>query len=595
MRVFATALALASALPAGAASVPTLAPDSLEPGQAAVVHTVFQGGRVETFDAEILGVLRGGRAAGDMILARATSERVIRSGVAQGMSGSPVYVDGKLIGALSSGWPFSREPVFGITPIGEMLDVLAFEDRADGNTAVGPAGVQPGSSRPIEFRGLAWNGTGTEPDQYGDGSMPTPLSLPVAAGGLHAGARSMAAQWLEPLHLNVVPGGSAADGGPTAADVAPGSAVAVDLMTGDLQLSAIGTVTWRDGDRVLLFGHPFFQAGAVRMPLSTAEITTIIGSEFNSFKLGVRGREVGVVSQDRRAAVSGRLGPAPRLLPLTVRLVRDTGPEQSFRFASIEDRTLTPTLIAIAGFNSMLESGGTAPNQTTRWALTLYRPGAPPVVVEDVVSGEAPIAATATGAVAPLAFLFANPYERLALDSLDLRIEIESGRREAIVREAYLDRGSVAPGGRVNVTVVLDEWWGSERRLSVPLSVPQRLEPGRYMLRVGGADEIRRYEQQHLPSRFEVGSLEDGYRRVAQSRSSDAVYAALVGPGSELTLRGRDYPALPLSARNVLEAQGTGTQGRGSRVAWILEGKSDWNAPVSGEVVLSLEVESQSP
>ncbi|HKQ57474.1 MAG TPA: SpoIVB peptidase S55 domain-containing protein, partial [Candidatus Eisenbacteria bacterium] len=141
---------------AGAAPIPTLAPDQLKPGQKAVVRTVFEGTRIEDFEAEIVGVMKGGRTEGDLILARATSERVIKSGVAQGMSGSPVYVDGRLVGALSSGWSFSRDPLFGVTPIGEMLEVLELPSRAvgPGGTA-GPAGLEGERGDP-RFRELSW-------------------------------------------------------------------------------------------------------------------------------------------------------------------------------------------------------------------------------------------------------------------------------------------------------------------------------------------------------------------------------------------------------------------------------------------------------
>src|SRR5690349_16668096 len=157
---------LACAFPATAAAVPaTLAPEDLHPGQRAVVRTVFEGARIDTFSAEILGTLDSGRSEGEMILARATSESAIRSGVAQGMSGSPVYVDGKLIGALSTGFPFSREPVFGITPIREMLPVLEHPvaTRA-GDPSTGPTGVEASPlSTPARFRELRWNGDDADP------------------------------------------------------------------------------------------------------------------------------------------------------------------------------------------------------------------------------------------------------------------------------------------------------------------------------------------------------------------------------------------------------------------------------------------------
>src|SRR5438093_6710480 len=216
---------------------------ALKPGQKAEVRTVFKGDSIESFEAEILGVLRGGRAEGDMILARATSGPVMRTGVAQGMSGSPVYVDGRLVGALSSGWSFSREPTFGVTPIREMLDVLDLPTSKVGPGTAGPTGIDlPAAAGSPRFRELCWDGAAAAPETPAPGETagPSPLALPLACGGLDPAARELAARWLAPLGLTVVPGGRSAGDGPGPASLAPGSALAVDVMRGDLPLSASG-------------------------------------------------------------------------------------------------------------------------------------------------------------------------------------------------------------------------------------------------------------------------------------------------------------------------------------------------------------------
>ena len=216
------------------------------------------------------------------------------------------------------------------------------------------------------------------------------------------------------------PGGCSplpAGGGPPADSLVPGAAVAVDVMRGDLQLSAIGTVTWRDGDRVLLFGHPFFQAGEVRLPLSTAEITTVVGSQASSFKLGVRGRDAGMATQDRRAAVAGVIGRRAEMLPVALTVSGTGRPTQRMRFESIDDRALAPALVQIAALNGVLERGGAA-GGTVRWTMTLHRAGAAPLVLRDVASSDTPANEMAVAVASPLRFLFGNPFERLALDSI---------------------------------------------------------------------------------------------------------------------------------------------------------------------------------
>jgi len=262
------------------AAVPTIAPEELHPGDRAVVRTVLRGDSVEEFPAEIVGVLSGGRVDGRVIVARALSERMERMGVAHGMSGSPVYVGGRLVGALASSWPYEREPLFGITPIGDMLGLLEQpEGPGDGATA-GPVGADLSETVPdVTWRGLRWDAGESGGSPVGrataggraaaDPGAPTPLPVPLACTGFGPDALALATTRLAPLGFRVAAGGVGAGPSPGAGEIAPGTSVAVDLMRGDLQVSAIGTVTWRDGDRVLLMGHPLFQAGSVRLPLAT--------------------------------------------------------------------------------------------------------------------------------------------------------------------------------------------------------------------------------------------------------------------------------------------------------------------------------------
>ncbi len=597
--------------------VPTLDVERIQPGQKAVVKTVFEGDRIEEFDAEIVGVLRGGRVEGDVILARATSERVVRTGVAAGMSGSPVYVDGKLIGALSLGWAFSREPLFGITPIREMLEVLDLPVRAQTGGTAGPTGAdlqtRSAGARFGEFR---WDGD-SAPETASDGSAASgggsragsapsrildstpgiaPLRIPLACSGLNSLAFEPLAREFEALGFAVVPGGRAPAGGPAADALVPGAAVAVDVLRGDLLLSAIGTVTYRDGDRILIFGHPFFQSGEVRLPLSTATITTVVSSQMSSFKLGVTGREAGTVTQDRRAAVAGVIGTAPRLLPVGVS-VKGTGREaQRFRFESIEDRALAPQLITVAAVNSLLESGGAGANQTVRWKIELHRRGAAPLALEDLASGDSPVADFSGALTSPLRFLFNNPFERLVLDSVRISLEVEPGREQWTLRGARMLDAAVRPGGRVRVRCDLERWHGGREVRDLSLTMPEEVPEGRYLLWLGGAPELARYEATRLPWRFRPTSLDDAWRRLGAMRPGNALYATLFARAPEVTSDGRDYPELPVSALALLAGgQGAGDAARRGDAARLDEQRVTLGGPVRGELQLQVTVDAAAP
>jgi len=592
-------MAVLSAGPAAAfaSSVPTLPVDRLHPGDQAVVRTVFQGSAVDTFSAEIVGVLPGGRAEGDLILARATSERVIHSGVAQGMSGSPVYVGGQLIGALSSGWSFSKDPLFGITPIGEMLRVLDQPVRADVDGSAGPGGLEaPSTARDFSFGPFRWQDEEPPAPAPPPSARPEHLALPLLGGGL----RPEAYATLEPLFreagLRLVPGGGATAAGSTPLTLEPGSAVAVDVLLGDLQLSAIGTVTYRDGNHVLLFGHPFFGAGEIRLPLSTAVITTIVANQESSFKLGTRGVEVGVATQDRRTAVAGELGGRARLMPIAVDVSASGRTEQRFRFRSIEDRSLAPQLVTAAAINSMLESGGSGSGQTLQWDLDLYRKGVRPLHMTDVTAGENPIADLAIGVGSPLRFLLNNPYERCVLDSVRLRLTSTPGRSLWTLRSARLLENAVRPGTAAHLRCELESWRGEVKSTDIPVRVPEEAPDGGYTLVVGGGAELSRYEAQHLPARYRPNSLNDAWRRFGDLRNTGALYVALLAAAPEVTRHGVDYPELPISALALLSSdESAGDLVRRGDLTTLQEQRVPVTGQLRGQLLLTVQVDRKAP
>jgi hypothetical protein len=367
-------------------------------------------------------------------------------------------------------------------------------------------------------------------------------------------------------------------------------------MRGDLQISAIGTLTWRDGDRVLLFGHPFFQSGDVRLPLSTARITTVVARDYLSFKLGSCGREVGVVTQDRRPGVSGMIGPRARLLPLAVHIEGAQPAAQDFRFELVEDRTLAAQLAGLATLNSLLESGGTGPGQTLAWTLTLHRPDAPPLVLQDLSAGESPTGEAASAINGPLAFLFGNPFERLRLDSIEVAIQLSTGRRSWALRSARLLDAAVRPGGRARVECRIERWRGPTETRLIEVPVAAELPDGRYSLWVGGGAELSRFEATRFPARFRPTSLDDAWRRLARLRPSGALYAVILASAPEVTAAGRDYPELPASAATVLSsALAAGDLARRTEAALLDETRLPLGGVTRGELQIVLTVDSKTP
>ncbi len=565
----------------------------LKPGQRAVCRTVFQGRTIEEFELEIAGVLPGGRAEGDMILARAKGDRLEHDGIAGGMSGSPVYVDGKLIGALAFSWSFSRDPLCGITPIEDMLDIMA---RPDGKPGGGfeDAATWDAAAPGVSSDALGTNAPPSAEEPAGTGNGWARIRSPLVAGGLSREARALLEPFARANGFVLVQGGvggsSPARATPAAAREAlvPGAAIGVDLLRGDANLSAIGTLTYRDADRVIAFGHPFFQSGDVEYPLSLAEITTLVASDLSSFKLGTAGEQVGVITQDRRAGIAGRLGDTPQMLALTVR-VRGLAGEETYRFEILRHRLIAPQLAQVATLSALTARGGILPEATWRYRATLAARGRSPVILEDVSTGAA--MASANALATPLNLLLNNPFAPWVADSLALDLTLAPGLSRSQLWSATAEPRIVRPGETVRVTAELRDWRGEISTVALEVAVPEMQPEGRLVLAVGGGPELDRQELSRLPGRHRAASLEQLIERLEDRRRADRLYAGLYGPGVEAMLDGESYPELPAFAQRLLASDRSVRPaepwGRLDRVA---ESERRIGTPVTGVVTIALEV-----
>jgi hypothetical protein len=331
------------------------------------------------------------------------------------------------------------------------------------------------------------------------------------------------------------------------------------------------------------------------MPLSTADIIGILPSLENSFKLGEPGIPVGTATQDRRPAVAGRLGAVPALLPIRVTVQAQGFPVQQFHFESIEDRGLFPQLMATALMNSVMESGGGGAQQSVRWTLDLWH-GGQVLHLSDAIASESPLPEMVSAVVGPLRFLYNNPFQRVKLDSIAVRAQIQPGRAQWVLRAASLGAPTVRPGGVLHLDAELEPWRGSRESHALELAVPRDLPDGKYVLWVGGGSEADRFTATRLPGRYRPTSLADAWQRLAAVRASDALHAMLWARAPEITSDGEDYPELPGSALAVMApSQSAGDHAR--RGDWVLaaEDAKSFAGVVRGELLVEVTVDSKAP
>jgi hypothetical protein len=539
-----------------------------------VGYSVFQDSRIDSFGVTVLGVLKGNRPGGDLILGRAQGAYLERTGIIAGMSGSPVYVDGRLIGAMAFAWPFNKEPIAGITPIREMLEDLrrvpadagaGSEDRY-GSLAAPPGGAaaRPGGAAPI--------------------------ATPIALGGFTPEATAYLEPWLAERGLVATPGGASLPGG-SCDSIVPGAAVGVQLIRGDWNATAIGTATYRDGDRVLAFGHPFFALGQVQLPLTAATIQTVMPSQQISNKVGSATRLCGTLVADRSVGVAGVLGPAPSMVPVSVSVEGPAARSRHYRFEVARSRFLTPGLVAATVVNSISEALYDVGPSTTRYELTYFlNGGAGRLTRGNAWIVPAPLSGPGEEVNTTLNALLGNRFQPVRLDSVAATVAISPEPQDAQISTVRVVPAIAAPGDSVRVEVTVRPSRHEVERKWVGLRIPESTPPGTLTVRACDARSTEQWERERAPDRYEARDLAQLLALLGAERRADRVYVQLYRPAPGATVRGSELSQAPTSMLEVLEGGAASGETAKTKGATLEEESIPIERVVGGCETATLEV-----
>ncbi|HEX8029293.1 MAG TPA: SpoIVB peptidase S55 domain-containing protein [Vicinamibacterales bacterium] len=574
----AAALALGVLVAAPGAQTPYLSLDEVKPGMIGVGRTVFSGTKLEDFKVEVLGIMRNVLAPKrNLILARLEGGPLAKTGVIAGMSGSPVYVDGKLMGAVSySLGQFSTEPIAGITPIAEMVDatMMAGVTRVTRPVALS-ATPTPRELLDIWSRDLgrarafvddptqALVISGASADLSRMSAMLRPIAVPMIASGFDASV-------LDPLSPTFTAAGfvpmansqsRSAGTSATAKPLRPGDAVGVGLLMGDFELGATGTVTHVDGDRVYAFGHPLYNLGPTEFPMTRAEVQVVLPSLMASSKLASFGEVVGTVQQDRATAIAGRLGAAPSMIPVTITLNSDRGGQsRSFNFGVVRDFTFTPllTYLSIANVLTSYERGAGPASFAIRGSASIRSEG--DLSFEDIFSGDQPAGGAAAYVAGPLTALLKNSGENVEVEKIALTIDASEQQRSARIERVWLDTTRPRSGQDAVVNVALRSARGQELVRQVPIQIPANLT-GSLQLTV--ADAARTTADDRRDTRgADMQRVSQMMRTFNRARKNNRIYVRLTSPDSGAVVNGEPMAGLPPSVLAVIEAdRNSGTVG----------------------------------
>jgi SpoIVB peptidase S55 len=516
-------------------------------GLRGTAYTVFEGTQPEAMDVEILGLLHNALGPRqDMILARLHGTKPEYSGVVAGMSGSPVYVDGKLLGALAYRiGEFSKEPIAGITPIEQMLQVrdetrspeLLAESQGTGNRGQASASADGAEVvKPIETP-LVFTGFSPEALQFWKTHSAGLGLTPVAGIGGGNGSTAM---------TTAGPG-----------SVLPGSAISAVLIRGDLEISATCTVTYVDPKRLLACGHPITQFGPVSMPMAKAEVVATVPSPLNAFKIINTTDTIGSFTEDRETAILGEFGKPARVIPLTMRLAQDGATEKprTLHLEVIDQEQITPLAVMVSLFQGLAQTNGYAVETTYRVRGRVKLAGYPEVKFENLV---APSDIAPANLVAALALgerfnrLYANAARRTPIQSVEVDVDAIPGRHTAQIENAQAGGTVVHAGDTISVEATVRPWRGELKNIRIPVTLPATLPDGPVRLLVSDGGTLDRLMQ---PPQI-GGSNLDVSGTIAQLNSlhaNDRLYVTLLAPDAQAAIEGRTLTALPLSMANVLE------------------------------------------
>ena len=542
---------------------PVLMPvDEVKPGMVGIGRTVFAGDRIEEFKVNVIGVLRNVTAPQrDLILARLEGGPLAMTGVIQGMSGSPVYIDGKLVGAVSYALgSFPKEPLAGITPIAEMITATSQVDAprpgGSGLDLSWPATPEQVLSAISRLIGATARPVSVRPGVRIDGPASladlAPQLRPIGAAMVMSGVEaSLERELRTTLHAGDTRSSQTTGAQSGAGPLRPGDAVGMALVTGDMEMGATGTVTHVDGAKIYGFGHPFLNLGPTSMPMTRARVFTVLPSLDSSMKVATLGPIIGTMTQDRATAVAGVIGAGPSQMELNVTLRSDRDAERRLQFRVLHDQALTPLFAYVAVLNALAGYERNMGTLTIQTSGDVQFPGGDRVAIDDVFAGDGALSQAAAAATASIGLAATNEFRPALATRMNLTLSVAEKNDSATIERAWLDTTRPKAGATHTLNVQLRGYRGATETIQMPVTLPVQTT-GTLTLLVADAGTLTGLEDRDLrPAR--PASWPALLTRMNDARRNNRVYVRLIHSAPGTVVAGDTLPALPGSVRSVFD------------------------------------------
>lgn len=551
-------------------------------GQRGIGKTVFSGNNIEEFQVEILGVLENLGPKQSIILARLSGGPLERTGVMQGMSGSPVYIGGRLVGAVALAFSFSKEPIAGIRPIEEML-------------AVNERGPQPalraGSLAPVarlqEFV--------PKPQPVAGGLME--IATPVSFGGF---TNATLDQFVSQLNkLGLAPAQGVSSGGPIPSKMGnperlrPGDMITVQLLSGDMSIGAEGTVTQVDGKQIYAFGHRFLSVGETELPFARAEVLTLLPNLATSFKISSAREWMGTITQDRSTSIYGELGRKASTVPLAIAIDGVTRVGHSYQMQMVNDRVLSPIILQMAVFSAIDATERTlGMGSFAVQGQVEFQHGVPPLKLDNTYAGDFSVPLQASlGIASPLAFVMGTGFDALKIKKIDVSISASEKKRVLQIDQVTASPKEVRPGGRVELAITLAGENGVELLKTATYTVPVGTSAGQLQFTVSDASSANSFDYQQLAA-TQPKSPTQVVSFLNNLRPNTNAYVRVWRNDPAYQVQGADFPDPPPSLALILGKAQAAQQGaliaHGSTINELVVSAGD--AVITGTKTIQVDV-----
>jgi hypothetical protein len=528
--------------------------DEIQRGMEGYCLTDYGDGGVEKFPLKVVNVIHEYEPGHDLILVMGLDDRFKHTGPVAGCSGSPVYLAGRLAGALARGWTFQRDPLYGVTPIREMLEVGNLRGSASVSRA---ATFTFDFSKPIDLAEVDKQITTMRPLSRSSQSGPTALPCPLQISGLPAEACRRLVPQFEAMGFTAVPGLSGAAQGDAATSFTPGGVLTIPLVAGDVKINTLGTVTEVRGNRVYAFGHSLYDFGATNLPLAGGQVYAVVSHLMTSFKVGTPGDIVGAITADRSVGIYGQIGAKAKMVPLTVHVEPCYGAAaRTYNCQVAYQPELTPLLVRAAVIGAAMPFDGVfPPDHTVQYSATVDLEDGRSVRFANTSTG-AELAEPVAELSGTLALLLNNPYGGPEVKAIEADVCVTAKNIQAYFWSVNVTDSKVKPGQDIEIEAVVESYLKEKRQYQVKLTVPEDVPAGKYNLMLLGGNEYENFLRKALPHRFVATNPRTLVEALngALNISRTKLYCLLLMPPEGISIDRAELPGFPETKSMILQS-----------------------------------------